>query len=152
MVLPKLNFPDYTFRLQKTKTGKHQVFDKVRKKFVDLTPEEWVRQHLVMLLSEELNYPLSMFSLEKGLKLNSTFKRTDIVIYSAVHKPLVLVEAKAPGITLDEKVVEQSLRYNLTHLAPYVLISNGLQHFTFAVSEDGKATLLRHLPNYHELK
>ena len=152
LLLPKLNFPDYTFRLQKTASGKHQVFDKVRKKFIDLTPEEWVRQHLIMLLSEEHGFPLSMFSVEKGLKLNNTLKRTDIVIYSVSHTPLLLVEAKADTIPLDDKVIQQSLRYNLTHKAPYVLISNGLQHFVFSVSEDGKPTILTRIPNYHELK
>ena len=151
MLLPKLNFPPYTFRLQKTKAGKHRIFDPVRKKFVELTPEEWVRQHLIALLAGEYGFPLSLFSLEKGLALNNTFKRTDIVIYSTAHKPLLLVEAKASSVQLSEEVVNQSLRYNLTHRAPYVLISNGLRHLPFSVSEDGKPTFLEQIPNYHQL-
>lgn len=151
MLLPKLNFPEYTFRLRKSAVGKHQIFDKVRKKFVDLTPEEWVRQHLIILLSEEYQYPLSFFAVEKGVKLNNTSKRTDIVIFSSNGKPLVLVECKEPNVSLDEKVFQQSLRYNLTHNAPYVFISNGLQHFVLHLGEDKKGKILTRLPNYHDI-
>ena len=152
MLLPKLNFPTYTFRLRKTVDGKQQIFDRVRKKFIDLTPEEWVRQHLIVLLSEEFGYPLSVFSIEKALKLNNTIKRTDIVIYSSTHKPFILIEAKAATVVLDEKAIQQSLRYNLTHKADYVLISNGLKHFAFFVTKEGNPVVLDRIPNYHELK
>ncbi len=151
MLLPKLNFPDYNFRLRKTTSGKHQIFDRVRKKFVDLNPEEWVRQHLIVFLAEECQYPLSFFAVEKGLKLNNTLKRTDIVIFSSEGKPLILIECKEPNVVLDEKVLQQSLRYNLTHNAPYVLISNGLRHFALKVEEGKKSRILERLPNYHEL-
>lgn len=152
MLLPKLNFPEYSFRLRKTSRGKHQIFDRVRKKFVDLSPEEWVRQHLIVFLSEEHSFPLSAFSVEKGLKLNNTFKRTDIVIYAKTGKALVLVECKEPNVELDEKVIQQSLRYNLTHNAPYVLISNGLQHFSVQITEGQKGRILTRFPNYHDIQ
>lgn len=152
MLLPKLNFPEYTFRLRKTTMGKHQIFDRVRKKFVDLTPEEWVRQHLIVFLFEEHQFPLSAFSVEKGLKLNNTYKRTDIVIYAKTGKPLVLVECKEPNVQLDESVLQQSLRYNLIHDAPYILISNGLQHFAMQINENKKSRILTLLPNYHDIE
>lgn len=127
-MLPKLNFPEYTFRLRRTGAGSLQVFDPVRKKFIGLNPEEWVRQHMIRFLVEERNYPLSLFTVEKGLTLNSTAKRTDIVVYDSLKQPLLLVECKAPEIPLDKTVVEQGLRYNLTHQAAFVVLSNGMRH------------------------
>jgi type I site-specific restriction endonuclease len=143
-VLPKLNFPEYTFRLRKTAKGSLQIFDPVRKKFTDLNPEEWVRQHMIRFLIEERDYPLSLFTVEKGLKLNSTAKRTDIVVYDNLKQPLLLVECKAPEIPLDTKTVEQGLRYNLTHQAAFVVLSNGLRHLTL----DQTGTPLPDIPPY----
>jgi len=105
LLLPKLNFPEYTFRLRKTTAGKHQIFDRVRKKFVDLSPEEWVRQHLIVFLSEEHQFPLSAFAVEKGLKLNNTNKRTDIVIYAKTGNAIVLVKCKDKKFQLDKRVL-----------------------------------------------
>lgn len=110
-----------------------QIFDPVRKKFVDLSPEEWVRQHYIRFLAEERNYPLSLFSVERGLKLNSTNKRTDILIYKNSKEIFLLVECKAPEVAITKKVVEQSLRYNLTHNSQYIAISNGLKHFVLDI-------------------
>jgi hypothetical protein len=145
-LLPKLNFPDYTFRLRKTGTGTLQIFDNIRKKFIDLYPEEWVRQHMIRFLTEERNYPLSLITVERGLKLNSTAKRTDIVIYNLQKQPLLLVECKAPEIVPDKRAVEQVLRYNLTHQARFMVLSNGLKHIIL----DKTGTLLPDIPFYPE--
>lgn len=128
---PQLNFPPYEFRIRKNERELHEIFDKVRKKFVALTPEEWVRQHLLEFLMQEKKFPLSLLAVEKQLKLNSTLKRTDVMAYTNTLKPLLLAECKAPEIKLDIHTLTQALRYNLVFDVSYLVITNGLEHYFF---------------------
>jgi len=109
--------------------GKKRIFDAVRRKYVVLTPEEWVRQHFIHYLNAILCYPKSLIKVESGLKLNSLQKRSDILIHDRVGKPWMLVECKAPNIKLDRKAFNQAAIYNMTIGARYVAVTNGMLHF-----------------------
>jgi type I site-specific restriction-modification system R (restriction) subunit len=111
--MKKLNLPAYNFKF-KTVNQKTQIFDSIRKKYIALTPEEWVRQNFICFLVEEKKYPASLIAVESGLKYLSQKKRTDIVIYSNVGKPIVIVECKAPEVAIKEETFEQISRYNST--------------------------------------
>jgi len=139
-VFPKLKYPTFNIRLKQNANDKLFVFDTIRKKWLLLTPEEWVRQHVVNYLIIEKKYPSSFISVEKEIELNGTKKRYDIVVYSKELKPDIIIECKAPEIELSEQVLEQALRYDLVLQVNYVVITNG--------RTDGK--LLNDLPSFNE--
>ena len=141
-----LNLPTYDFRYRTSGQSK-EIFDAIRKKFVMLTPEEWVRQNFIMYLREELKYPSGLISVEKGLTLNGLKKRTDIVVHNQQGSPWMIVECKAPGITLTENTFYQSSAYHLRLKVKYLVVTNGLLHFC-SKSENGEFVLLNHFPDY----
>lgn len=151
-MLPKLNFPAASFRIQNSYEGRSEIFDVVRKKFVALTPEEWVRQHLLHFMLNHKKFPLSLLSVEKQLQLNSTLKRTDVLAYSNQLFPVFLAECKAPEISLDVKTLEQVMRYNLIFQVPFLMITNGISHFIFQRTSDGSSWLQSDdFPDYPEM-
>lgn len=150
-MLASLNFPEIEARFSKNEKGYMQIFDIVRKKNVDLTPEEWVRQHVIHFLIHHKHYPLSLIGVEKQLKLNNTIKRTDVVVYDSQLKPLLLIECKADSVSLNQSVVDQALRYNLELKVPFLLLTNGLQHVCLKLSDQGQANYLKDIPAYQEL-
>jgi len=123
-----LNLPTYPFRIRTSGQSK-EIFDSLRKKYVALTPEEWVRQHFTMFMVEELKYPKGIISLEKGLTFNSRKKRTDIVVHDSTGKPWMIIECKAPQIKLTETVFYQASGYHLKLNVKYLIVTNGLKHF-----------------------
>jgi len=125
-----LKYPGYDIRLKK-KADQTLVFDPMRKKWFILTPEEWVRQHLVHFLVHVKKFPASSISIEKQLQLNDLTKRYDVVVYDHDRQPYLVVECKAPYIELGQDVIDQALRYNLILKAELVMISNGVQDFVF---------------------
>ncbi len=125
-----LKYPLFNTKLKKQKDQTF-IFDEVRKKWLLLTPEEWVRQHLIHFLIHQKKCPISFISIEKEIILNDLKKRYDIVIYNKQLKPVLVIECKAPYIELDATVVEQALRYNLIIKANYLMISNGVSDVTF---------------------
>ncbi|GIZ14616.1 type I restriction enzyme HsdR N-terminal domain-containing protein [Capnocytophaga catalasegens] len=125
--MQRLNFPDYQFRF-KSSENKPYIFDIIRKKFVVLQPEEWVRQHVIHFLIAH-NYPISLISIEKKLTLNGLTKRYDIVVYLPDGRLFLLVECKAPEVEITQEVFDQIARYNLTLKANNLMVTNGLQHF-----------------------
>jgi len=132
--LPYLNLPlKYPLFNTKLKKQKDQTyfFDEVRKKWLILSPEEWVRQHLIHFLINQKKYPASLISIEKEIILNDLKKRYDIVVYNKKLIPVIVIECKAPYIELNRSVVEQALRYNLIIKANYLMISNGVSDLTF---------------------
>ena len=145
---PKLNFPEYIFRFKKNEKGDIMIFDTIRKKFIVLTPEEWVRQHLIRYLVEEKKYPLSLVSVEKSLKLNNTQKRTDLRVYNQKKELILLAECKSYAVSISQKTIEQALRYDLSLQAQLIVLSNGLQHFCFKKNEDGKFLQLQQFPQF----
>ena len=144
-----LKYPTFNIRI-KNENGKILVFDEVRKKWFILTPEEWVRQHLINFLITVKNYPLSLISVEKEIELNGTKKRYDVVVYNPQLKPILLVECKAPDIKITEATLEQTLRYNLILGVKYLLVSNGLVDFAIKV-EGQKSIILKELPYFEEI-
>lgn len=141
----KLNLPSFNFKV-KDVNGKVWIFDGIRKKYVVLTPEEWVRQHFIQYLIGHMNYPKSLIKLEAGLMYNQLAKRSDIVIYGRDGNPWMIVECKAPDIQLDENVIRQVSVYNKTLKASYVVITNGMRHLCFEVRAEIKS--LTELPAY----
>jgi hypothetical protein len=135
--LPILNLPQFEPQLQQ-RDGKLWIFDSLRKKFLVLTPEEWVRQHWINFLINHHNYPKGLFALEKGLKYNRMNKRTDLVVFDRQSNPFLLVECKAPGIKIDEKVLSQIMTYNSRLSCPNLVLSNGLTHVYMCYSDEEK--------------
>jgi hypothetical protein len=123
------------------------VFDEVRKKWLVLSPEEWVRQHLINFLTEHRQVPMSLISVEKEITLNGTKKRYDVVVYNNKLKPVLLVECKSPDIPLTQLTVDQALRYNLILGVEYLLLSNGISDIMIKVA-DRSAIVLKEIPSY----
>jgi hypothetical protein len=142
----ELKYPTFNIRI-KNENGKSFVFDEIRKKWVFLNPEEWVRQHLINFLIAEKKVPASMISVEKEIKLNDTRKRYDLVIYNSSLKPVLLVECKSPDVDITQLALEQALRYNLILNVEYLLVSNGLMDVAIRV-KDGKGKILETLPDF----
>jgi hypothetical protein len=130
-----LNLPPFGHKLKQI-DGKPYIFDLLRRKYVRLTPEEWVRQHVVNLLIEVCQYPKALIRAEGALALFETRKRTDIVVFDRNGQPFLVVECKAAHITLGQDVFDQVTRYNHVHRAPYVVITNGLTHYCCAIDHD----------------
>lgn len=144
----RLNFPEFEFTVQDRK-GKLSIFDSLRKKYLIVTPEEWVRQHMIRYLIEYHQYPRSLFSLEKGLYYNTLQKRTDILILDRTGSPFLLIECKAPEIKLSQKTVEQVAIYNSQIKAAYIGITNGRSHLFLKLSDAGDAYIqLQNVPQF----
>jgi len=144
--LQKLNFPSYSFRF-KNSENKVLIFDEIRKKFVALTPEEWVRQHVVKFLFEEKKYPKSYINVEKNIKINGLTKRYDIVIFNPDGSIFLLVECKAPEVSITQNVFDQIARYNLKLNAQYLMVTNGLNNYFCQMDfENEKYIFLKELP------
>lgn len=149
--MQKLNFPSYIFRF-KNSENKVSIFDEIRKKFIILTPEEWVRQHVVQFLIVEKKYPKSLINVEKVLKVNGLRKRYDIVVYNPDGTIYILVECKAPEVKISQATFDQIARYNMTMKAQYLTVTNGLSHYFCQMDfENEKYDFLRELPNYNSL-
>lgn len=143
-----LNLPPYSYNIN----SKNEIFDRVRKKYVALTPEEWVRQHLINYLITEKKVPASLLAIEKSLKLNNLIKRADIVVYSKNGKALMLVECKAPEVRITQTTFEQIARYNMVYEVNYLLVSNGLEHYCALVDfGQRKVDFLEEIPDYDQL-
>jgi predicted type IV restriction endonuclease len=123
--LIKLNFPNYSFRF-KNSENKMAIFDEIRKKFVVLTPEEWVRQHVVQYLLLEKKYPKSLINVEKLVKVNGLNKRYDIVVFQPNGEIFLLIECKAPEVPISQQTFDQIARYNLQLNAQFLMVTNGL--------------------------
>ncbi|HRG18469.1 MAG TPA: type I restriction enzyme HsdR N-terminal domain-containing protein [Flavobacterium lutivivi] len=144
--MQKLNFPSYSFRF-KNSENKVLIFDEIRKKFVALTPEEWVRQHVVKFLFEEKKYPKSYINVEKNIKINGLTKRYDIVIFNPDGSIFLLVECKAPEVSITQNVFDQIARYNLKLNAQYLMVTNGLNNYFCQMDfENEKYIFLKELP------
>ena len=147
--MQKLNFQLYNFRF-KNNENKLSIFDEIRKKFIILTPEEWVRQHVVQFLLEEKKYPKSLINVEKVLKINGLRKRYDVVVFNSDGSIFILIECKAPEIKIAQATFDQIARYNMTMNAQFLMVTNGLNHYFCQMDyENEKYTFLENLPNYN---
>lgn len=146
--MEKLNFPEYDFKII-TKDGKKLIFDEIRKKYIVLNSEEWVRQNLIKYLIYDREIPSGLISIEKKLIVNQMSKRTDIVIYNNKGQASMLAECKAPNILIDQKVFEQIARYNMTLKVPVLLVSNGFVHYCCIIDHNKKAfSFMNNIPKY----
>jgi hypothetical protein len=146
--MQKLNFYSYSFRF-KNSENKVSIFDDIRKKFIILTPEEWVRQHVIQYLLEEKKYPISHINVEKVLKVNGLRKRYDVVVYNSDGSIYILIECKAPAIKIAQATFDQIARYNMTMNAQFLMVTNGLNHYFCKMDfENEKYQFLAELPNY----
>ena len=150
--MQKLNFPKYNFRF-KNNENKTLIFDIIRKKFLILTPEEWVRQHTLHFLITEKKYPVSYINVEKQLLLNDSVKRYDIVIFKNDGDVEIIIECKAPSIAINQVTFDQIARYNLALNSNLLMVTNGLTHYFCKMDIKNKRYLfLRDLPKYNQLK
>lgn len=154
MELPSLNFPEYNLTIKAfgKGEGRLKIFDKIRLKYVALTPEEWVRQHVMSFLTLDRGVPKGLIAVEKEISVNTLNKRFDALVYNRSHVPSILIECKAPGIALSQEVFDQAARYNILLKAPYLLVSNGIQtHFLQVNHEIGQYQFSDDVPQYDTL-
>ena len=146
--MKKLNFPTYSFQL-KNSENKVSIFDEIRKKFILLTPEEWVRQHVIHFLLQDKNYPKSYINVEKLIKINDLSKRYDGVVFQPNGEIFLLIECKAPEVAISQQTFDQIARYNLVLKAKYLMVTNGLNHYFCQMDfENEKYVFLKELPEY----
>lgn len=149
--MQQLNFPIYEFRIRNV-NNRQEIFDPVRRKFVTLTPEEWVRQHLISYLLVQKGYPIAIIGVEKQLMLNKMPKRFDLVIFNRSGTPFLLVECKAPGVEITEKTFDQAARYNMMLKAGYFLLTNGLDHYPCRIDYLKKQYIfIQDVPHFDEM-
>ncbi len=147
----RLNLPSYPFKMLRNEDSL-RIFDVIRRKYVALTPEEWVRQHFVQFLIREKGFPSALIANEVGIRLNKVKKRCDTVVYNRELKALVLVEYKAPEVEITQKVFEQISRYNVVFKVPYLIVSNGIMHYCCRVDyESQSVTFLNDIPDYQSI-
>ena len=140
----KVNYPEPIFRF-KEENGKEMIFDFIRKQWLSLNEEEWVRQNFIQFLVQEIKYPLELIAVEKEIQLGELKKRFDILVYDSDHKPWMLIECKAAEINLDEKVLHHVLRYNISIPANFLVITNG--QFTYAWEKiNGELQEIKQMP------
>lgn len=149
-IMCPLNLPPSPLRLRQGTNGV-EVMCGIRRRWLLLTPEEWVRQHFTAYLVSDLKVPAPMIANERSLRLNGTLRRCDTVVYSRSLCPVAIVEYKAPEVKITREVFEQIMRYNLVLGVGTLIVSNGLTHYCAARCPDGTFALLDHLPDYTEM-
>jgi type I site-specific restriction endonuclease len=144
--LAHLNLPDFSFKVRELDNAQ-QIYDSVRKQYVSLTPEEWVRQNFIRFMVDVYQYPASLLSVEKMVKVNNLSQRADIVVYARDAKPWMIVEVKAHSVNISQDTLFQAARYNQVLNVPYLVLTNGLEHF--CLFNTGKELLfLDQLPEF----
>lgn len=146
-----LNLPSFDYKIKKEK-DRLFIFDIIRKRYIALTPEEWVRQHFVSYLISYKGYPLGLIGNEISLRLNGQNRRCDTVIYDIYGSPLMIIEYKAPHITLNQEVFDQVIRYNIALKVKCLVVSNGINHYCCVMDYDDMCPhFLKEIPDYNEL-
>ena len=150
--MTELNLPKYNMRISRDRNNNIKIFDSIRKKFVSLTPEEYVRQHFTNWLINYLHYPIGLIANEVKISLNSTIKRCDTIVYSNMGDPMMIIEYKAPHISINQKVFDQIVRYNMVLKTKYLVVSNGMQHYCCIIDYDNNSYhFIPHITTYEEL-
>ena len=149
----ELNLPEYEYKVKKREDGSWAIWDRLRERWVALTPEEWVRQHFVNWLITDKHFPAALMGNEVSLTQNGIARRCDTVVGDRTGAPLVIVEYKAPSINVTQKTFDQIVRYNMVLKARYLIVSNGLNHYCCQI-DYGKNTyrFLEDIPQYNNLK
>lgn len=148
----ELNLPPFDKKVTE-KDGKTSIFDVIRRQYVALTPEEWVRQHFVHFLIEHKGYPLSLMANEVQLRLNGMSRRCDTVVYDRTLRPRIIIEYKAPTVNITQKVFDQICRYNMVLQVDYLIVSNGMGHYCCKIDYANRTCqFLSEIPEYTILK
>lgn len=146
--MQKLNLPIFSFRF-KTGEGKKFIFDPVRRKYIGLTPEEWVRQNFIQYLIQHKKYPASLMAVEKQIVLNRKSFRFDLLVYRRNGEPFLIAEFKAPDVAISQDTFDQVVRYNMALKVALVIVSNGLNHYVCAIDYDTSGyRFLGEVPEY----
>lgn len=144
----QLNLPEYRFKMKK-EGGKQYIFDFIRKKYILLTPEEWVRQNFIRYLIQEKKYPETLMAVEKKITVNGKLFRFDLLVYNRNGQPHLIAEFKAPDVKVAQDTFDQVVRYNMALKVEKVIVSNGLQHFACEIDYTKKKySYLREVPEY----
>ncbi len=146
--MKQLNLPPCSLRI-KEESGSHLIYDELRRKFVALTPEEWVRQHFVAYLTGWLGYPAGLVTIEASFRLHSMLRRADILVHDRAGMPVMIVECKAPEVKITQEVFDQIINYNFTLGVSYLVVTNGISHFAGRVDDEGRGfVFLDQIPDY----
>jgi len=149
--MESLNLPTYSFKL-KSEGGRKLIFDEIRRKYVVLTPEEWIRQNFVRYLISEKSFPSSLISLEQQFEYNRMVKRVDILVYNRSGKPVMMIECKAPGTKINQAVFDQIALYNLRFKVQFLAVTNGVDHYCCKYDKAGQGYIfLKQIPDYQAL-
>ena len=147
----RLNLPSYETKITES-NGKRQIFDTLRRCYVALTPEEWVRQHFVNFILGHKGYPATLMGNEVAITLNGMKRRCDTVVYDRALKPRMIIEYKAPTVKITKEVFAQISRYNLILKVDYLIVSNGLQHYCCKMDyANNTFTFLQEIPEYNKV-
>ena len=147
----ELNLPPFE-ALIKEQEGQNVIFDTIRRKYVALTPEEWVRQHFINFLITYKGFPKGLMAVEQKVTINGMPQRVDIVAYNRNGKPILVAECKAPDVKLTQATIGQAARYNLQLQAGYLIITNGKKHFCCRINmQNSEYEVLQRIPDYHEM-
>lgn len=147
----RINLPPYAIKLRE-RDGKRQIFDFLRRKYVALTPEEWVRQHFVHYLVEHCGYPKGLLANEKELRVGDKRLRCDTILYNKDLQPLMIIEYKAPEVEVTQHVFDQISAYNRLLCVEYLIVSNGHHHYCCRMDyEKGEYSFLQNIPQYEDL-
>ncbi len=149
--MQELRLPGYAFKVRSAPRGE-QIFDPVRKKYVALTPEEWVRQHFLNFLVEHRGCPVSLMKVERGLKFNNMQMRTDILIHDRDGGAIAVVECKAPEVKIDQNAFDQIFRYDRVLKVDFLLLTNGIEHYCCQMDHaKSTRTMINEIPRYEEM-
>lgn len=147
----RLNLPHVELRI-KEESGETKVFDRLREKWIILTPEEWVRQHFTAWMQQAYHYPASLMANEIGIEVNGTKKRCDTVIFRPDGRPRIIIEYKAPNVSVTQTVFDQIVRYNMALRADYLIVSNGLNHYCCKIDyANNTYNFIPRIPDYHDI-
>lgn len=149
--MEKLNLPTYSFNIKLIEQRKY-IFDFIRKKYVILTPEEWVRQNFLKYLVDEKKFPASLIAVEMEFKLNKLSKRSDAVVFDKDGKPFLIIEFKATDVKINQKVFDQIARYNMKLKVDFLIVSNGMEHFCCKIDYTNNNYLfLKEVPVFNQI-
>ena len=149
--MEKLNLPTYNFNIN-LEGQRKLIFDSIRKKYVVLTPEEWVRQNFISYLVEDKNYPRGLIAVEKKVDVNRMPQRSDIVLYNNKAEPIMIVECKAASVKISQDTFNQVARYNMKLQVPYLVVTNGLNHYCCRIDyENNSYKFVLEIPDYKSL-
>jgi len=149
--MQKLNLPEYSFKF-KTREDKDYIFDSLRRKYVRLTPEEWVRQNFVRFLINEKHYSTSLIAVEAGVKVNNNPQRADLVVFDRVGNPVLVAEFKAPEIKISQQTFDQIVRYNMQLKVKFLIVSNGMEHYCCRINyNDNNYAFMPEIPDFQTI-